>query len=119
SARSTTNHETIRKWVEKHKGHPAVVRTGGEGGVLRIDFDEPGGNDDTRLERIGWDEFFRIFDESGVAFLHSEGDSRFNKFVADETANSKPASGEHGSEKGARFRTPFAFTACSRVNLCL
>jgi hypothetical protein len=88
SARTTTNHETIRKWVEQHNGHPAVVRSGGEGGVLRIDFDEPGGNDDTRLERIGWDEFFRIFDDSDVAFLHGEGDSRFNKFVAKETADS-------------------------------
>ena len=88
SARTTTDHETIRKWVDQHRGHPAVVRTGSEGGVLRIDFDEPGGNDDTRLERIGWDEFFRIFDTSDVAFLHGEGDSRFNKFVAKESAES-------------------------------
>jgi hypothetical protein len=88
SARTTTDHDTIRKWVDQHRGHPASVRTGGEGGVLRIDFDEPGGNDDTRLERIGWDEFFRIFDASDVAFLHGEGDSRFNKFVAKESAES-------------------------------
>jgi hypothetical protein len=86
SAQSTTNHDTIRKWVEKHGGHPAVVRTGSTGGVLRIDFDEPGGNDDTRLERIGWDEFFRIFDDSAIAFLHGEGESRFNKFVEKESA---------------------------------
>ena len=88
SARSTTDHDTIRKWVDQHRGHPAIVRTGSEGGVLRIDFDEPGGNDDTRLERIGWAEFFRIFDTSDVAFLHGEGDSRFNKFVAKESAES-------------------------------
>lgn len=86
SANTTTSHETIRKWVEQHKGHPAVVRTGSSGGVLRIDFDEPGGNDDDRLERIGWDEFFRIFDQSDVAFLHGEGESRFNKFVSKEAA---------------------------------
>jgi hypothetical protein len=85
SAKATTNHDEIRKWVEKHGGHPAVVRTGGQGGVLRIDFDEPGGNDDDRLERIDWDEFFRIFDQSDVAFLHGEGESRFNKFVSKET----------------------------------
>ena len=54
------------------------------GGDFRIDFDEPGGNDDTRLERVGWDEFFKVFDDSDVAFLHGEGDSRFNKFVAKE-----------------------------------
>jgi len=86
SARTTTNHETIRKWVERHKGHPAMVRTGNSGGVLRIDFDEPGGNDDDRLERVSWEEFFRVFDESDVAFLHGEGDSRFNKFVEKESA---------------------------------
>lgn len=87
SATATTNHDEIRKRVEQHGGHPAVVRTGSEGGVLRIDFDEPGGNDDERLERIGWDEFFRIFDESDVAFLRAEsGNSRFNKFVAKESA---------------------------------
>ena len=87
SARATTSHETIRKWVEKHQGHPALVRTGSGGGVLRIDFDEPGGNDDTRLERVSWDEFFTVFDESGLAFLHGEGDSRFNKFVENESAD--------------------------------
>ena len=87
SARTTTNHETIRKWVERHQGHPALVRSGSGGGVLRIDFDEPGGNDDSRLERVSWDEFFRVFDESDVAFLHGEGDSRFNKFVEKEAAD--------------------------------
>jgi hypothetical protein len=86
SAKTTTDHDTIRKWVEKHKGHPAIVRSGNSGGVLRIDFDEPGGNDDTRLERIEFDEFFRVFDDSDIAFLHGEGESRFNKFVAKESA---------------------------------
>ena len=41
-----------------------------------------------QFERIGWDEFFKIFDQSDVAFLHGEGDSRFNKFVAKESAES-------------------------------
>lgn len=86
SATTTTNHDEIRKWIEKHRGHPAVVadteRSGRVGGVLRVDFDEPGGNDDDRLRRIDWDEFFQIFDESELAFLHQEGGaSRFNKFV--------------------------------------
>ena len=93
SARTTTNHEAIRKWVEKRGGHPAVVAAtensqGRGGGLLRIDYDEPGGNDDTRLHRITWDEFFKIFDENGIAFLHDpEGDSRFSKFVAKESAD--------------------------------
>ena len=89
SARTTTDHETIRKWVDQHRGHPAIVRTGSEGGVLRIDFDEPGGNDDTRLHRISWDEFFKAFDQNDIAFLYDpEGDSRFSKFVSKERAHS-------------------------------
>jgi hypothetical protein len=92
SAKSTTNHDQIRRWVEQRGGHPAVVSStensrGGGGGLLRIDYDEPGGNDDDRLHRITWDEFFRIFDENNLAFLHSDGDSRFSKFVEKESAN--------------------------------
>lgn len=92
SATTTTDHDQIRKWVEKHGGHPAIVEeTRGKdgGGILRIDFDDPGGNDDERLERIGWDEFFRVFDRNGLAFLHQDGSSsRFNKFVERESAGS-------------------------------
>ena len=57
SAKTTTDHDAIRKWVEKHGGKPARVADTakrGEGGVLRIDFAEPGGNDDDRLEEIDW-----------------------------------------------------------------
>ena len=64
SAKITTNHDEIRNWVEKRGGHPAVVKStenkGQPGGLLRIDYDEPGGNDDTRLHRISWDEIFKI-----------------------------------------------------------
>jgi hypothetical protein len=86
SATATTNHEEIRRWAEERGGHPARV----EGtNILRIDFDEPRGNDDDRLERIGWDEFFKVFDRNKLAFLHDEEpDSRFNKFVERESAES-------------------------------
>jgi hypothetical protein len=91
TAKTTTDHDEIRKWVERRGGHPAVVAStenrGGDGGLLRIDYDEPGGNDDTRLRRIGWDEFFRTFDENELAFLYDpSSDSRFSKFVAKESA---------------------------------
>jgi hypothetical protein len=81
-AQTTTDHDTIRKWAEARDGHPAMVATGGEGGILRIDFGEP---EDT-LKQIEWDAFFRIFDDNKLAFLHQEktkdgGTSRFNKFV--------------------------------------
>ena len=92
SGRTTTNHETIRKWVEKRRGHPAVVaatENSRGGGLLRIDFDEPGGNDDSRLHRISWDEFFKILDENDLVFLHDpDSDSRFSKFVAKESTES-------------------------------
>jgi hypothetical protein len=94
SAKTTTNHDEIRKWVEQRGGHPAVVaateNTRGEGsGLLRIDYDEPGGNNGTRLHRITWDQFFKIFDQNELAFLFDpESDSRFSKFVEKESARS-------------------------------
>jgi glutathione synthase/RimK-type ligase-like ATP-grasp enzyme len=91
SAKATTDHDEIRKWTESRGGHPAVVApTEGEqgGGVLRIDFDDPDDEEDVRLHRIKWQEFFEIFDRNNLAFLRGEGDSRFNKFVDRATADS-------------------------------
>ena len=81
--RTTTDHDEIRRWVEERDGRPAAVRTSGKGGILRIDFGEP----EETLEPIEWDEFFRIFEENDLAFLHQDEvaggkTSRFNKFVA-------------------------------------
>jgi hypothetical protein len=87
-ARTTTDHNQIRQWVEARGGYPARVKeTNDEGGsgVLRIDY--PGYSGEERLERIGWDEFFRGFDENGLAFLYQEEtkageESRFSKLIA-------------------------------------
>jgi len=82
-AAATTDHETIRKWVEKRDGRPAVVRTSENGGgILRIDF----GEREENLEAVEWDEFFQIFERNKLAFLHQDkardgAMSRFNKFV--------------------------------------
>lgn len=81
-ATTTTDHDEIRKWIEAREGRPAAVRTRGSGGILRIDFGEP----EEDLEPIEWEEFFRIFDENRLAFLHQDKTadgktSRFNKFV--------------------------------------
>jgi hypothetical protein len=90
SATTTTDHDEIRQWAEERGGRPAIVAAtddnGREGGILRIDFDDPDGDQDEGLEAIGWDRFFRIFDENDLAFLHSGDGSRFNKFVAKESA---------------------------------
>ena len=94
SARTTINHDEIRSWVDARGGHPAVVAPtensrGNDGGLLRIDYDEPGGNDDDRLHRITWDEFFRIFDQNDLVFLYDPaGESRFSKFVEKESTKS-------------------------------
>lgn len=81
-ATTTKDHDAIRKWAEQRDGRPAKVKTGGKGGILRIDFREP----DEDLEEISWDDFFAIFDENDLAFLHQDKTedgktSRFNKFV--------------------------------------
>ena len=85
-AKTTTDHDEIRRWAEERKGRPSVVRTGkGQGGILRFDF----GEKDEKLEEISWDEFFKIFDENNIALLHQDKTadgktSRFFKFVERE-----------------------------------
>lgn len=81
-AETTTSHAEIRTWAEKREGRPSMVRSEGKGGILRIDF----GEKDDKLEEIDWDTFFRVFDDSKLAFLHQDKTedgklSRFNKFV--------------------------------------
>jgi hypothetical protein len=86
SAKRTTDHQTIRRWVEAHGGHPACVKGTGskdDPGLLRIDF--PGYGGEGKLEPISWEEFFRKFDAEQLTFLYEdEHDSRFNKLVSRE-----------------------------------
>jgi len=82
TATKTTDHETIRAWAEARGGQPARVEGTGEGGILRIDFNEP----EERLTPIEWDEFFQVFEDNNLAFLFQEetadgSTSRFGKFV--------------------------------------
>ena len=81
-AKTTTDHKEIQNWAQKRGGRPAVVRTHGKGGILRFDF----GEKEENLEEVSWDEFFKIFDDSELAFLHQDKThdgkvSRFSKFV--------------------------------------
>jgi hypothetical protein len=88
TSKTTTDHDEIRRWVEQHDGAPATVKGTGdreEPGVLRIDF--PGGAGEDRLQHVDWDEWFRKFDESDLAFLYQErkadgSDSTFFKLVS-------------------------------------
>ena len=73
STQSTRDHDTIRRRAEERDGRPASVRGTGDGddaGILRIDF--PGGAGEDQLEHIGWDEWFRKFDENDLEFLYQE-----------------------------------------------
>ncbi len=86
SARPTTDHDEIRRWVESRNGRPACVREteSGDSCLLRIDF--PGYSGAGSLEEISWDEWFAKFDESGLAFLYQSqkadgSDSTFFKLV--------------------------------------
>ncbi len=91
-SKTTTDHDTIRRWVEERDGTPASVRGtegGDEAGVLRIDF--PGGAGEESLEPISWEEWFDKFDEKGLAFLYQEekasGEgSTFFKLVARDSS---------------------------------
>lgn len=87
-SKKTVDHEVIRSWVEDRGGKPATVTgTGGKDdpGILRINF--PGYSGSKTLKEISWEEFFKKFDEKGLAFLYqdetAEGkESRFFKFVS-------------------------------------
>ena len=96
SAKTTTDHETVRRWVEQRGGRPARVAETGSGndpGLLRIDY--PGFGAEDKLEEISWDEWFRAFDEHNLAFLYEdEKDSRFSKLIFRDTNGS--GSHHHG-----------------------
>jgi hypothetical protein len=83
----TTDHDTIKEWVEERNGKPSTVKATkekNETGILRIDF--PGYSGEDSLEEISWDEFFEKFDKAKLAFLYQDElssgkESRFFKFV--------------------------------------
>jgi hypothetical protein len=77
---------------EERGGRPACVKgTGNKGdiGMLRLDF--PGYSGGKSLQPISWDDWFKKFDERGLALLHQEKTARgqqsnFNKLVSRQTA---------------------------------
>jgi hypothetical protein len=86
-AKTTTNHEQIKRWVEERGGHPARVEgtaVEGSSGVLLIDY--PGYSGTQAFETISWDEFFQGFEENKLAFLYhdetkADDQRRFSKLV--------------------------------------
>lgn len=88
-SRTTTDHDTIRRWAEERDARPSRVKDVGDGGgIIRLDF--PGYSGKDALEEISWEEFFRIFDENNLALVYqddtSSGEtSNFNKLVDRES----------------------------------
>jgi hypothetical protein len=96
-AKTTTDHNEIKSWVEERGGHAARVR-GTEGknsvGLLRIDY--PGFSGEETLEEITWDEFFKAFDRERLVFLYQDEtkdgkQSRFSKLISRDTAEETEA----------------------------
>lgn len=97
-AEVTTNHDTIRHWVEKKGGKPAAVaRThqGGDVGIVRIMFPDAPQSAHQALTEISWDEFFKEFEKRKLALLYEE-DSLFSKIVGRDTAERR-SHGESGA----------------------
>lgn len=110
-AKTTTNHQEIRKWVEARGGIPAHVKRtgrGGDQGVLRIDY--PGFSGQESLGRISWDDWFKAFDDNQLAFLYQDSvkggaKSRFSKLVAREGRRAPPrrvSAAKRTTARGAR-----------------
>lgn len=86
----TTDHQTIRQWAEERGGRPMAVRStledSTEDAIIRIGFPGARQSDDSRLEEISWDEWFRLFDQNDLALLYQESAdgerSNFNKLVS-------------------------------------
>ena len=92
-AKTTNDHNQIRRWVEERGGFPACVKGTGDQndpGLLRIDY--PGFSGEERLQKISWEEFFTKFDSENLAFLYQdEPDSRFSKLIDRTSVNAKAA----------------------------
>jgi hypothetical protein len=87
TSKATIDPQTIRRWAEKHGGHPAKVKGTGKGNqppILRIDF--PGYSGEGKLEEIAWNDFSRWFESQELALLYRDRD-RFNKIVSRETVS--------------------------------
>lgn len=81
---TTTDHETIRKWAEAHKGVPAAVETthdADDTGIIRIMFPKAPQSEHDALVEISWEEFFAEFEKRKLALLY-DPKSMFSKLIS-------------------------------------
>jgi hypothetical protein len=83
-AKTTRNHDTIRRWAEERGGKPSAMAdiiSPFDPDFLRLEFDPK----DRKLDVLTWGEFFEDFDDAELTFLYQETEggkkSRFYKFV--------------------------------------
>ena len=81
---TSTDHETIKTWAEKHNGVPGVVEkatTANDSRPLAIIW--PENRKDNNLREVSWDTFFDHFELRQLALQHDkEGMSKIHRFVA-------------------------------------
>jgi hypothetical protein len=79
SPRRTIDHDEIRQWGARHDATPQKFdnpAAGSDRPGIRLDF--PGTLDDAFLpegnppQEIGWEEFFRLFEEQGLTFVYED-----------------------------------------------
>lgn len=128
-AKTTKDHDEIRKWAEARGGKPAVVaatETDKATGILRLMFPNAPHHNDGALEEISWDEFFEKFDESGLELTYQEKTadgqiSDFNKLTYPDPETpegkkllAKSAKKKSTAKKSAEKKSP-AKTAASET----
>lgn len=87
-AETTTDHDEIRTWAERHEGVPAAVeKTHGRSdvGIIRIMFPKAPHSEHDALVEISWEEFFAEFEQKKLALLY-EPDSMFSKLISRDGA---------------------------------
>ena len=90
TTKTTTDHDTVREWVEARDAVPAHATTTGDEGdldIVGIDFTEL--ESDANLEDVSWDDFFEKFESAGLAFRYRDEEqhgerSYFHRFVRRE-----------------------------------
>jgi hypothetical protein len=111
TTRVTIDHDVIRRWAEQRHARPTFVKGTG---ILRLDF--PGYSGEGKLQPKAWNDFFKRFDESNLAFVYQDRTARgqssnFNKLVGRETVNL--ASGETKTAPPRRQRKAQSRTAAA------
>jgi len=93
--RTTIDHETVRRWVERRDGHPAAVAPDApeEAGLLRILFP---GEDDEHVERLDWQTFFERFEDQELALVYREEMGLADPNAADGSVDDETAADDDG-----------------------